>query len=189
MIEKIGSFTVSSNKLVISDPCYPLDIWCQGILNNVKNGKWEGYVEYQDNGKMCKSVIACHSDNKINKWARKHFSVCDFTVAVDSGQAGIFDFDSYKNDSVATNPLPTSICTEEKWYSNCCDATLSQERAGIVREGVVASSGYGDGSYLAYIDQAEDGKIVAVEIAFIGKRNCFDDDYLNDYLVNDDDDD
>lgn len=36
----LGSFDVHSGELIVSDPCYSLGTWCQGKLENVRNGEW-----------------------------------------------------------------------------------------------------------------------------------------------------
>ena len=35
----VGRFEIKSSKVLVSDPCYQLDTWCNGIVNNVRNGK------------------------------------------------------------------------------------------------------------------------------------------------------
>jgi hypothetical protein len=53
------------------------------------------------------------------------------------------------------------------WYMRCCHLTLTKLAAGVLPYGVVASSGYGDGSYDCYVGRSSEGKIVRVEIEFI----------------------
>ena len=43
-----NKFEIKSGKVVLSDPCYELGTWCQGIVNNVKNGEWFADAEYVD---------------------------------------------------------------------------------------------------------------------------------------------
>lgn len=59
------------------------------------------------------------------------------------------------------SPKPT-----RDWYEVCCDKTLSNVGAGAIRNGVVSSSGDGDGSYDAYAAYDKDGRVVAVKIKF-----------------------
>jgi hypothetical protein len=33
-------FEVTSGKMVLSDPCYTIPTWCQGVVDRVKNGTW-----------------------------------------------------------------------------------------------------------------------------------------------------
>jgi hypothetical protein len=40
------SFEVASGALRVTDPCYGVDVWCSGQLENVKNGTWHAKVGY-----------------------------------------------------------------------------------------------------------------------------------------------
>lgn len=40
------SFEVKSGALRVTDPCYDMDTWCAGTLEDVKNGKWLAHVGY-----------------------------------------------------------------------------------------------------------------------------------------------
>lgn len=45
----VGTFTVDSGKLIVTDPCYQVDEEdLQIILSNVKNGKWTTFITYTD---------------------------------------------------------------------------------------------------------------------------------------------
>ena len=46
----VGDVYIESGSVVVSDPCYTIPTWCQGIVDNVKNGRWMGFVEYSDEG-------------------------------------------------------------------------------------------------------------------------------------------
>lgn len=52
------------------------------------------------------------------------------------------------------------------WYEICCDKTLSNIGAGVIRGGVVSSSGYGDGSYRAFAAYNKEKQVVGVKILF-----------------------
>jgi len=165
-MKHIGNFTVTSGKLIVSDPCYDRDVWCMGELSNVQNGEWEAFVVVSNEGDW---------GNRIAELIIRHTSRPDiedididrptsFHVGVDSGQAGFFC------DSI----YPHGDCGEyddlSSFYGRACDKTLNtSEQAGIVdNAGVVSSSGFGDGSYDCYVHHdSETGKIVAASIVFI----------------------
>lgn len=52
------------------------------------------------------------------------------------------------------------------WYEVCSDKSLSNIGAGVIRGGVVSSSGYGDGSYTAYAAYNQDNQVVGIKILF-----------------------
>ena len=98
------------NTVAISDPCYDLDIWCQGVLENVKPGTWHTKAENLNIncwGDRCSALIAWHEDVE----EPDNFEKTDICVGVDSGQAGIYDYNHFayiKNDKKR----------DENWYDN-----------------------------------------------------------------------
>lgn len=170
----LGEFKCKSGKLVVSDPCYPLGTWCQLVLNNVKEGTWAAYVkkigeDLQED--YCAELITHHKDHNLPENGWKHISG---DIGVDSGQAGIFDYDAYRNDNAIEKIWRRYFDAEkrpgDKWYQVCCVLTLSRLGAGVLKGGVVSSSGFGDGIYDCYIVKDNDGKIVAVKIVFVNKE-------------------
>lgn len=63
-------------------------------------------------------------------------------------------------------PKPT-----RDFYDICCDMTLSDMGAGVLNNGAVSSSGYGDGGYYCYAQYDENNKIVAAKIVFIDESD------------------
>lgn len=160
------------NKVMVSDPCYELGTWCQGVLDNVLPGTYDCEVEYSDEGAWGERVAAIevvHQDCGISAYEAEHF-----TVGVDSGQAGIFDYDYYAQ-------YHTDDECDDDWYDRVCDITLAEESAGAIDElGLVSSSGYGDGSYTCYTSRDRNGYIVAIRIEYIveeDEEDEWDDDY------------
>lgn len=159
-MEKLINF--AKGKIVVTDPCYDLGIWCQKELN-VKKGKYMMYVETSDEGAWGKRnamIQVTHIDFP--------YVVCDELVGnigVDSGQAGMFDYDYYakfhKGEYVDD--------TEEgkKWYDRVCKITCNNNCCGTIGgKGCVSESGFGDGMYEVYVKYVDD-EIVAVRIIFI----------------------
>lgn len=99
-----------SDKVMVSDPCYDLDIWCQGVLENVKPGTWCTKAENLNVncwGNRCSALIAWHEDVE----EPNNFEKTDICVGVDSGQTGIYDYNHFayiKNDKER----------DENWYDN-----------------------------------------------------------------------
>lgn len=165
MLMHVGTFESHSGKFVVSDPCFDLESWGQGVLDEVATGKWNGYVEkidVEEWGERCSVVYAIHESIPVHE--EVSWEECEFVVGVDSGQAGIFDHFIYRNQESVVGE--TSFDPDDKWYSYCCDMTLSERGAGVINGGVVSSSGFGDGGYEAFIVRKTD-KIAAVKIVFI----------------------
>ncbi|RAV14393.1 DUF4241 domain-containing protein [Paenibacillus contaminans] len=166
MMIELGKFQVESGKLVVSDPCFDLnDVPVMGVLENARNGVWNGLVEkteLDDWGEVCSKLFAHHNNNSIDdlQWVR-----CDFIIGVDSGQAGIFDIVKYRlSDSETENQDPDA---DSDWYLACCDITESNDEAGVIDGGVVSRSGMGDGGYQAFLAKDEREQIIGVKIVFI----------------------
>lgn len=60
------SFEVNSGALRVTDPCYDMDTWCAGTLEDVKNGKWLAHVGYNiDEGEL--EMVRKWHQNKIDE--------------------------------------------------------------------------------------------------------------------------
>lgn len=167
------------NKVVVSDPCYELDTWCAGTLNNVLPGEYICDIAKVHNrwGDRVSHLYAIHSNynniklNDINE-------AQDFVVGVDSGTAGIFDYDYY-----ALNHLGK---TNDYWYKqHICNAFYPDFRyLGIDiihthNKGVASNTGFGDGSYTCFVKRNDEGQIIAIMIEYISDNA--DDEYDDEY--------
>ncbi len=164
---EVGTFEVESGEVRVSDPCYEIDTWCAGTLENVKKGTWIAKVIHS--GGRCAILVAHHKDNPI-KYDSDKFIAEGFEVGVDSGQAGIFDQEYFKNDEIVKGvkrigKKKDQICVDEPWYSVCCDRTLQKTGAGVIPFGCVSSSGWGDGGYECSTVKTND-EITAIKIDF-----------------------
>jgi len=165
-----------SNIVMVSDPCYTVPTWCQIILKDVLPGTYNVSADKRDCsgwGNRVHNLVAVHSEyDKKLIWEEYHGE-----IGVDSGQAGIFSYDTYRNDDIFDgvsqfdeNPLFKGFNNQEgdKWYGHMCDRTQTEESWGVYDNGVVSSSGIGDGGYPLYVvrDKSTD-QIVAMKIDFL----------------------
>lgn len=176
-------FNVTSGKMVCSDPCYSTDTWCMGVIENVKNGKWEAGIEMSDEGSWGDRVAylwVFNLDAVIENPSIKHdvetFNghPLPFSFGVDSGQFGFFDFAHYRNDE-SVKDLPKYEFGDnfdreagDEWYRAVCNLTLGVESFGVLPFGAVSSSGYGDGSYEVRGVKDNNGEYVGFCVEFIG---------------------
>ena len=165
---ELGSFEVTSGRLVVSDPCYKPGLWCVGELDRVKTGNWNATVEYSDEGDWgirVARLIARHEDvDDLRKLDRLSAT---FGVGVDSGQAGFFDAAHFHDPTIILDAPSKTWSENDVWYDSCCEITLSKTQAGILPYGVVSASGYGDGCYDCNYYTDKLGNVVAAEIVFI----------------------
>ena len=168
------SFEVVSGTLVCSDPCYSLDVWCMGVVNNVKKGKWIADIELLDLGGWGERISMLVVSHENNSFPIFNFdNPLNFTAGVDSGQFGFFDKDFYRNDEKAKD-LPKydfSIDFDKEvgdvWYRACAELTLSSENWGVLPNGAVSSSGIGDGSYDVFEQKNAEGEVIALCCVFL----------------------
>lgn len=166
----------------VSDPCYGTDVWCSGVVDNVKEGIYNVDVEISDEGMWgdrVKSLTVVHSEYNGHSYI-VHTS---FEVGVDSGQAGIYDEDYY-------NQCHSKDDYDRNWYKEICALTLSKEGFGTKDEKcVVSRSGYGDGCYDCYLLKDKNNEVVGFQIVFIEDEEDEDDydDYEEDEETEDDD--
>ena len=176
----IKQFESTSGKLVCSDPCYKIPTWCQGIVENVKNGVWGAEINLSDEDDWGMRVASLyivneHANATMTDIETKIFEdePLNFAAGVDSGQFGFFDFAHYRNDESA-KALPKQDFGEnydvqegDAWYRACSNLTLGDEQWGVLPNGVVSSSGFGDGSYDVYGYKDAYGEYVAFAVVFI----------------------
>ncbi len=166
----LGDFKITSGRMLVTDPCYKLGTWCQGILESVRNGTWHAYVERKflpqwdlRNWK----IRVVHSQFPTSV---PHIKM-EIDVGVDSGKAGFFDWASYPEGDTDNNKA------FDGFYEDICKLTLGDygrnpddfPQAGVCKFGAVSSSGLGDGSYVCYT-AVEHNEIVAAEIVFLDEN-------------------
>jgi len=172
-------FEVVSGKVMISDPCYKPETWCQGSVE-AANGQWFPGTQIVNLGGWGHRVVELHAHHEdfcrdsfkreMGELPPAEWEHLPIDVGVDSGQCGIFDFSHYRDDKVvegAYRLTKSSIGADDEWYGLCCDRTLSFYKWGIIPYGVVSSSGCGDGSYDAYAVKNAAGDAIAIKIVFI----------------------
>jgi hypothetical protein len=171
----IGTFEVKTPKVIVTDPCYdPAGVGYNLILGKVKLGTWFAHVNKADHIQQGpSSLVAVHKDHLRGK---KTWNIVSYDIGVDSGQAGIFELDSYRRDDLVTDaprfvtehgyrPDPTE--PGDLWYAMCCDKTLYDVfESGMVSGGVVSRTKYGDGCYTCEIAKNADLEVVGIRVKF-----------------------
>ena len=166
-------------EVMVSDPCYTEPTWCQIKLENVRPGNYFAFHKEHDCGDWgvrSSMITVVHEDHMGNPllWV-----IHPGEVGVDSGQAGIFSYDTYRKDGLEIE-VPTvgydgrnfewldSMLKDQDgddWYNKMCKITLSETGWGTYGNGLVSRSGLGDGGYKLYT-ATRYKKIVAMCIDF-----------------------
>ena len=96
-MEYIGTIELG-DKVRISDPCYQMDVWCAGTLEDVLPGVYNCFMQKADTGDWgirVASIEVRHRDyTKIEP-----MEVTNIDVGVDSGHAGIYDLDYFAENN------------------------------------------------------------------------------------------
>jgi len=120
-VENKGIITLGE-KVMVSDPCYGLGTWCQGVLGNVLPGQYDCNVEYSDEGTWGTRVSAIEVTHVNYKTGSLLLQMEDFEVGVDSGQAGIFDYEYYAKYHMDATERPH---VDDDWYDMVCGLTYT----------------------------------------------------------------
>lgn len=155
-----------NSKVMLSDPCYGLNTWCQGVIEGVLPGNYNCKAKFINErywGKRVAAIEVCHEDYKSPQ-----YKPALLDIGVDSGQAGIFDYEYYEKYHTDDSEYDH---VEKQWYDKVCDITLSENQCGPIGDkGFVSSSGDGDGSYECYVAKNHKDEIIAIRIVFIEKH-------------------
>lgn len=192
-------FEITSGKIICSDPCYSTDTWCMGIVDNVVNGTWVASVDKRDMADWGERIAVLWIANKEQMaknpkiaWEVLAEEPMNFTGGVDSGQFGFFDKAFYKNDESAKDLEKYDFGVDydkevgDKWYRGCANITLGAESWGVLPNGVVSSSGFGDGSYDVFGLKNSEGEYIAFAVVFIYDDE---DDEDDEYIMSEDEND
>lgn len=178
-------------EVMVSDPCYSEESWCQIKLTDVLPGEYLTAVRKTDDsywGNRCSVLLTVHEDYVKETLSWKNYG----QICVDSGQAGIFSISTYRKDNLEmVTPsetydgrpfiLPKKDGDGDDWYEKMCKFTLSPQSWGSYDRGVVSSSGIGDGGYRCLVAKKK-GKIVGIAIDFYMEK--FPNKDLNEFINN-----
>lgn len=166
-----------SDEVMVSDPCYEVPTWCQQKLTGVLPGEYiPNALIVNDWGQRVAVLKVVHKDHNSSELTWRTITSAD--IGVDSGQCGIFSMETYRNDILFKEQPSEFYGTYEDvlikqhrkesgdhWYGHMCDRTLAAPGWGTYSNGVVSSSGYGDGSYRLLVAKSK-GKIVGIAIDY-----------------------
>lgn len=100
-----------SDHVMVSDPCYDTDTWCNDDLHNVRPGTWRTKALYKDG--LCTNLVVWHKDVKEPEFDK--YEKTNINVGVDSGQAGVYDYNHFAKN-----------CKNDNWYNSMCTGRYSQ---------------------------------------------------------------
>ena len=148
MKKQIGVVGVDSGQIVICDPCYIDSEWKKEEFTNIRKYRHRvtrEVLQYRVDFKNYEQIIEYY-DKNMNQMIR--------------------DED--------VEELPAIPAVEKFSYNACCKLTTGKNHSGQLHYcvghagvAVVASSGYGDGTYPVFATYNKDNRIIKLEINFI----------------------
>lgn len=165
MVKKlIGTFEVTSGRIVCSDPCYGTNTFGNDIMN-MENGRYNIYQTEHDfgvYGVRNTELAVIHQDYDDDDTI--FFEDAESCCGVDSGTFGFFDAAYYEETHNGED-------AKEDWYQrNVIDTCYDEDGTITDNRGVLASAGFGDGAYeleIAYKDQKDKTNDIAVGVKVI----------------------
>lgn len=166
--EKLDKTIRLNNKVVVSDPCYTLDTWCQEVLFNVKPGEY--VIEYYKAHNPFDGHAFCltHIKHKLGIFPEKVYTK---SLGIDAGMVGVFPFEEFRNDSIVPDnheyklKVPDFNNPGEKWYSAIIpDWDVCPYR--IMSNCFVSESGYGDGCAELRVSTNSKGEVYRIAVVF-----------------------
>ncbi len=152
-------------EIIITDPCYEPENWCNVIKRNVQPGIYniftrhvsnrdkyingisrvmlihENYMEYFVNPNM---DLIKDDDPSAIKYSELTFKKADNPIGIDSGLAGFFNleyFENIKNKSTEE---------KDKWWDRICEIA-GKDTMSIDDNGFFTTNWFGDGGYTLYL--------------------------------------
>lgn len=144
---KIGTIDLTEGMVDVTDPCYDKDNDYR-TTKKVKPGKYLVLLEKDGNG-VNQSLSILHEDHCLEEDLIDAGECAE--IAVDSGLAGFFP---NKPDY-----------TDEQW-NDLCNTVFSRGNFASYKDGVVCSSGYGDGLYTVSESCNYDDEVAKLTIWF-----------------------
>lgn len=110
---------VLQDRVHVSDPCYDIYTWCAGTLENVLPGNYQCNLQQADTGDW--GIRVANIEIKHTDFLDvEPTEIQKFEVGVDSGQAGIYDFEYFKN-------IKNDETRNDEWYDRVCRLTCIEE--------------------------------------------------------------
>lgn len=179
---ELGGFTLTSEDMYASDPCYQKPYKFAGAVHNCLSGRWEAAVvrgEIPGWGERVLRLCVRHESvpdfelcdevrvkGKRIRWRGYDWADGDMVVGVNSAQAGFFDAKFYGTDKGVAGLHAPCHNFGSKFYNHCCDRTFSEVGAGVLPYGAVSSSGCWDGIYTVLVHRNQDRKADCLMLIF-----------------------
>ena len=157
----LGLISITSGRLVISDPSYERNIWCASAIENFPNGQYDCEIDLGEAIDWGTRVFRMRMLKEGLNLSQCDFKLLD-SCCVDCAILGFFDDDYHKRSH------PNKVSDE--WFEQNIIGLV--EFASIPDEKCfLSSTGIGDGQYNVYGLYDCDGNLVGVEAEFLSDED------------------
>lgn len=174
--------TIKLNKKVIAgDPCYSAN--SMSIIKNALPGIYHAYIRKA--GRVSRLItihekyinniaIGAESLGELDSFLRsKNLYYFEDTIGVDSGQAGIYDYDYFRKNEKQRDYNDTT-----SWYRRVCELKTQNTHAGTMDSRcAVSQSGWGDGEYALSVYRKQDTMEAVAFVIDYGIENYDEENY------------
>ena len=159
------------DKIIVSDPYFAVGTKNQGNIDNIVPGTYNCFILKEKDanwGIKVNELFITNSDRPISR--DQINTLADFEIRVDSGTAGIFDYDYYVKYHKDQHDDVYKV-----WYNKYVLKDYLDYRI-TANSGVWSISEYGDGIHdnclhKCYIHSDSSGSIDAIRLVFIDDSN------------------
>ena len=152
--EYIGNI-ILGDKAIVSDPSYNLDTECNKIIYDVLPGEYKCHV-HKSNKKNVMYLSVTHIDTELPN-IDDIFDLLEpisDDIGVDTAKCGIFDYEYFKQ-----------YITDKELVHSAWDIRVAE----IVGNSVISLSGFGDGTYIAWVRRNENEDIDFICIDYVNE--------------------
>lgn len=180
-IKNIGDFYIESGEIILADPS-EFEIKNNPNIIKVKKGLWTSEIASSSENNKPFSLVLKHNDYREKNYncisIDEDGEDCNNSISIMNNMIAAVELNSFRNDSLLDKnyePInnfglifknnENNEPKREKWYGKCCDITLENEcGAGIIPNGVVASTVFKNGNLEYTIFKSKDDEIIAIRI-------------------------
>lgn len=151
------------DKIIVADPCFlNFDIYSNHIVSlDIVPGMYNCYINPYSLTRPKNVIVLLEAED----YTEDGFESIMKSIAVESGQGGIFNYSFYKQ--MYSLRFGEEVFREE--YLKISDTTYidnNYQKQIVDDKYFVTSTAYGDGAYQVFVKKNKDGKIIGIKIDY-----------------------
>lgn len=151
------------DKIIVADPCFlNFDIYSNHIVSlDIVPGMYNCYINPYSLTRPKNVIVLLEAED----YTEDGFESIMKSIAVESGQGGIFNYSFYKQ--MYSLRFGEEVFREEYFkISNTTYIDNNYQKQIVDDKYFVTSTAYGDGAYQVFVKKNKDGKIIGIKIDY-----------------------